>query len=137
MHGPMHGPACSSSQTPKFPTMTGTQLNYMILLLCLSWFFQVILQRSKNGLVPVSQIILNGKTIRSNKNINVMGVIFDSRLCGDDYIASSILKVGRAIRLIKRFFSRKELLQLVASNYFSILYYNISSPFISSSNQTE
>ena len=40
MHRPLHGPACPSSQTPIPPHLTGTQLDFMILLL----FFWIILE---------------------------------------------------------------------------------------------
>ena len=63
----------------------------------------------------------------SSKTINVLGVLFDQKLQWSDHIASCIAKSNRAlsaIRLIRKFFTTKELLQLVTSNFFSILYYN-------------
>ena len=52
----------------------------------------------------------------SSKTINVLGVLFDQKLQWSDHIASCIAKSNRAlsaIRLIRKFFTTKELLQLV------------------------
>ena len=49
-------------------------------------------------------IILNNQVIKSNKTINMLGVIFDSKLQWGDHIASAIKKsmsAINAIRLIK------------------------------------
>ena len=65
--------------------------------------------------------------IKSNKTINVLGVIFDSKLQWADHIAHAITKsfsALNAIRLIKKFFTQKELFQLITSNFYSLLYYN-------------
>ena len=70
---------------------------------------------------------LYGKTIKSNKSINILGVIFDSKLQWAEHVAHALkksMKALNAIRLIKRFFTHKELLGLITSNFFSILYYN-------------
>ena len=68
-----------------------------------------------------------GQKIKSNRTINVLGVIFDTKLQWPDHIAHAIkrsMKSLNAIKLIKKFFTRNELLRLVTSNFFSILYYN-------------
>ena len=73
------------------------------------------------------EIKLNNSTIRSEKNKNVLGVIFDQKLQWSDHIAQCISKSSKAlnaIRLIRRFFSTKELLQIITANFYSILYYN-------------
>ena len=70
---------------------------------------------------------LNGKFLISRKTINVLGVIFDSKLQWTDQVAlasSKALKAVSAIKLIKTFFSKQEILQLITSNVYSILYYN-------------
>ena len=75
---------------------------------------------------PIS-INLNNQVIKSNKNINILGVIFDSKLQWADHIAQAITKsmnALNAIRLIKKYFTQKELFQLITSNFYSILYYN-------------
>ena len=72
-------------------------------------------------------IEFNGVSIVSSKKINVLGVIFDQKLQWSDHIAHCIKKSSKAltaIRLIRRYFNTKELLQLVTSNFYSILYYN-------------
>ena len=59
--------------------------------------------------------------------MNVLGVLFDSKLNWQSHVEQTISKAKKslhAIRLIKKFFNKDELLQLVTSNYFSILYYN-------------
>ena len=70
---------------------------------------------------------LYGKMIKSNKSMNVLGVIFDSKLQWADHIAHALkksMKALNAIRLIRKFFTQKELLCLITSNFYSILYYN-------------
>ena len=55
-------------------------------------------------------IILSGQVISSNKTINVLGVIFDSKLQWSDHIALTIKKsfnALNAIKLIKKFFTPK------------------------------
>ena len=67
------------------------------------------------------------KTITSNKSINILGLIFDSKLQWSDHIARTIkrsTKALNAIKLIKKFFTQNELITLVTSNFYSILYYN-------------
>ena len=61
-------------------------------------------------------IEFNGVSIVSSKKINVLGVIFDQKLQWSDHIAHCIKKSSKAltaIRLIRRYFNTKELLQLV------------------------
>ena len=70
---------------------------------------------------------LYGKQICSNKTINVLGVIFDTKLQWSDHVSHAIkrsMTALNAIRLIRKFFTKKELLSLVTSNFYSILYYN-------------
>ena len=80
----------------------------------------------KKDTAPI-EIQLNNSKIKSGKTINVLGVIFDQKLQWSEHVANCILKSSKAltaIRLIKKFFTTKELLQIVTSNVFSILYYN-------------
>ena len=59
--------------------------------------------------------------------MNILGVTFDSKLQWCDHIAiasNKALKALTAIRIIKKYFIKKELLQLITSNVLSILYYN-------------
>ena len=70
---------------------------------------------------------LYGKNIRSNNTINILGVIFDSKMQWSDHISHAIkrsMKALNAIRLIRKFVMQRELLDLVTSNFYSILFYN-------------
>ena len=72
-------------------------------------------------------ITLDNDVIHSTKTINVLGVIFDSRLTWGPQITNVVTRSSKALnalRLIGRFFSKREKLQLVTSNFYSILYYN-------------
>ena len=63
----------------------------------------------------------------SSKVINVLGVIFDQKLQWFDHISHCVTKSKKAltaIRMIRKFFTTKELLQFVTSNFYSILFYN-------------
>ena len=80
----------------------------------------------KNDTPPIT-IRLNGASIISATNINVLGVIFDQKLQWSEHVSQCIKKSSKAltaIKLIRRFFSTKELIQIVTSNFYSILYYN-------------
>ena len=58
--------------------------------------------------------------------MNVLGVIFDSRLTWNAHIASAITKAKKALfalRLLKRFFNKQEMRTLLDSNFYSVLYY--------------
>ena len=73
------------------------------------------------------EITLNNVKIKSVTKINVLGVIFDQKLQWSDHISHCIKKSSKAlcaIRLISKFFNTQELLQLITSNFYSILYYN-------------
>ena len=75
---------------------------------------------------PIS-IVLNNVIIKSTTKINVLGAIFDQKLQWADQISYCITKSSKAlcaIRPISRFFNSTELLQLITSNFYSILYYN-------------
>ena len=72
-------------------------------------------------------LTLNGTQIVSKSSMNVLGVVFDSRLQWSQQVANSITKANRAlcaIKLIRRYFTTKELLGLITSNFYSVLYYN-------------
>ena len=56
-----------------------------------------------------------------------MGVLFDQKLQWSDQVAHTVLKSTKAlnaIKLIKKFFTTRELLQIITSNFYSIFYYN-------------
>ena len=76
---------------------------------------------------PPVVVEINGKYLISKKTINVLGIIFDSKLQWSDQVAnasSKALKALNAIKIIKRYFNKRELLQLITSDVYSILYYN-------------
>ena len=76
--------------------------------------------------VPI-KVSINGNVVTSKTTINVLGVIFDSKLQWADHILHTIkrsMNALNAIRLIKNYFKKDELLQLITSNFYSILYYN-------------
>ena len=59
--------------------------------------------------------------------MNVLGVIFDSRLKWNDQVSHAISKSNSAlhcIRLIKQYFKAEELSQIITSLFYSVLYYN-------------
>ena len=76
---------------------------------------------------PPVNILVNNIVIKSSNQMNVLGVTFDSRLTWSIHISNQINKANKAlyaIKLIKKYFTQTEILTLITSNYFSILYYN-------------
>ena len=76
----------------------------------------------KGDSTPIS-LNLYGKTIVSNKTMNVLGVIFDSKMQWSNHIAHAIKRSTKrlnAIKLIKKFFNQRELISLMTSNFYSI-----------------
>ena len=85
--------------------------------------------------VKVFTIIIDGTAISTQNEMNVLGVMFDTRMQWDKQVSGAITKANKAlnaIRLIRRYFNTNELLQLLTSNYYSILYYNSEVWMISS-----
>ena len=77
--------------------------------------------------VNAVNVTINNITIKSKPSINILGVQFDSRMNWEQHVSNSINKAKRtlhAIRLIKRYFNKNELKQLLTSNFYSVLYYN-------------
>ena len=59
--------------------------------------------------------------------MNVLGVIFDSKLTWNEHIAHCINKSKKALfalRLLRKYFDFNEMRTLLDSNYYSVLYYN-------------
>ena len=72
----------------------------------------------------VSELI--DKFLISQNTMNVLEVIFDTKLQWAPHVAHCVsrsLNALNAIKLIKKFFNNKELLQLKTSNFYSTLYY--------------
>ena len=77
--------------------------------------------------VAVITLTINNFQIKSKTQINVLGVIFDTKLKWNAQIENAIKKANKAkyaISLIRRYFTKQELSNLLTSNFFSILYYN-------------
>ena len=73
------------------------------------------------------EITINNIMIKSCNKMNVLGVTFDSKLNWSAHISNQINKANKAlhaIKLIKKYFTTNEILTLITSNYFSVLYYN-------------
>ena len=73
------------------------------------------------------QLILNGQILNSKPFMNVLGVSFDSKLNWQTQIQQTISKSKKAIQalwLIRKYFNKQEMLQLITSSFYSILYYN-------------
>ena len=70
---------------------------------------------------------INQTVLKSKNHINVLGIIFDSKLNWHLQVNNAITKSKKAlhaISLIKKYFTSSELLSIITSNYLSILYYN-------------
>jgi hypothetical protein len=83
-----------------------------------------LFSRKDTALVEIN---LNNNIITSKDSMNVLGVIFDNKLNWAKHVADQISKANRAlhaIKLIRKYFSKQEILQLLTSNFYSILFYN-------------
>ena len=70
---------------------------------------------------------INGNRVQTKKEMNVLGIIFDSKLQWTTQVTNTITKVNKAlnaISLIKRYFGQDKLIKLVTANFYSKLYYN-------------
>ena len=59
--------------------------------------------------------------------MNVLGILFDSKLKWGPQVQRALQKADKALnalRLIRRYFVQEELIQLITSNYYSVLYFN-------------
>ena len=73
------------------------------------------------------EVSINDINIVTSASMNVLGVQFDSKLQWCKHIETTIKKSKKALQaiyLIRKYFNKKELLMLITSNYYSILYYN-------------
>jgi hypothetical protein len=72
-------------------------------------------------------IRLNHNVVTPKIHMNVVGVIFDPRLQWFQHLLHTITRAKKmlnTIKLIKRCFNNKELLDLITSDFFPTLYYN-------------
>ena len=61
--------------------------------------------------------------IASKASMNVLGVIFDPKLNWSEQVSSAVMKFNKslnAIKLIRKYFTTPEFLQLVTSNFYSV-----------------
>ena len=75
---------------------------------------------------PIS-IKLANISLTSKDHINVLGITFDSKLSWHYQTQNAINKSKMALNaifLIRKYFSKRQLLSIITSNYYSILYYN-------------
>jgi hypothetical protein len=73
------------------------------------------------------KIRVNGELVNSSDTIKVLSVLFDSRMQWSKHVQSAIKKSARAlnaIKLIRKYFTAKELIRLITSNFYSVLFYN-------------
>ena len=76
---------------------------------------------------PTVNISINGKRISSKKTINVLGVVFDSKLQWSNQISQAINNSKRAlhgIKLIKKYLTKNETKMLLTSIFYLALHYN-------------
>ena len=81
---------------------------------------------NKHNIDPLT-IRVNGFDIVTKNSINVLGVLFESKLNWSAHIVKVINKANKAlnaIKLIRKFFNTSELINIVTSNFYSILFYN-------------
>ena len=73
-----------------------------------------------------ANIIVKGETIVTRNSMNVLGVIFDSKLSWDEHVSKTIKESRKslfAIQMIKKYFSEIELKILLTSLFYSKFYY--------------
>ena len=90
----------------------------------------------KLDFAPVT-INIRGSAITSKNTMGVLGVLFDSKLQWVQHIALAIKKANialSAIKLIRKYFNKNELLTLLTANFYSRLYYNSEIWLLSSLN---
>jgi hypothetical protein len=69
--------------------------------------------------------MIGGTFVNSKDSITVLSVIFDIKMSWSKHIWSAATKANcalNAIRLIRKYFKTKKLVQLIANNYYSILF---------------
>ena len=85
----------------------------------------------KNDTPPIT-IKISEASMTSKPFMNILGITFDTKLQWAPQVNQSLKKSApalNAIRLIKRFFNTTELVQLVTSNFYSILFYRSGTCF--------
>ena len=73
-------------------------------------------------------IEIEGRKVKTQQKMNVLGIQFDSDLSWDGQVSKVISKNNRilhGLRLIRRHFNKTQMTQILTSFYYSILYYGI------------
>ena len=76
---------------------------------------------------PPITLVINNVEITTKKHMNVLGIAFDSKLQWHNQVQNAITKSKRAlaaIYIIRKFFTKTQLFNIITSNFYSILYYN-------------
>ena len=76
---------------------------------------------------PQVEVQINNVYVKSKDHMNVLGVVFDSKLTWAKHVATQTNKANsalHAIKLIRKYFKQDEILKLLTSNFYSILFYN-------------
>ena len=73
------------------------------------------------------EIIVNNVAIKSTTEMNVLGVLLDSKLTWANHVSKQVNKANKALhanKLIWKYFNNKEILALLTSNIYPLLYFN-------------
>jgi hypothetical protein len=76
---------------------------------------------------PQVEVQINNVYVKSKDHMNVLGVVFDNKLTWAKHVATQTNKANsalHAIKLIRKYFKQDEILKLLTSNFYSILFYN-------------
>ena len=76
---------------------------------------------------PKIRIKVENVVIESKKEMNVLGVTFDSKLNWSSHTCKAIAKAKKvlyALRLLRKFFTKEQMRTLLDSYFYSVLYYN-------------
>ena len=82
-----------------------------------------IFHRSKN---TDASLLVDGSIITAKNEINVLGITFDSKMQWGPQVSRAIKGANRslqAVKLIRKYFTTNEIVQLLTSNFYSKLYY--------------
>ena len=83
-----------------------------------------VFSRADTATITIS---VNNTNVRTKTEMNVLGILFDSKLKWGPQVQRALQKADKALnalRLIRRYFVQEELIQLITSNYYSVLYFN-------------
>ena len=104
------------SRISKWMTMSGLKINISKTELCVF---------HRRNLVQIS-FELEGTEITSSRTINILGILFDSKMNWADHVKKAISESNSnlyAIKLIRKYFSTDEIRNLTTALYYSKLYY--------------